>query len=195
MGDTVRVRWWWFAIALAIQVAIVGGLAALHAASVTNSKAVYLSLRPVDPRDPLRGDYVTVAYDIGEISSDLVQSLFDGTTTPMPAVGSTVYVPLTRTGKVWAVAPGVSKTLPDVENDPAVRDTYSRDVVFIRGAVVSSSANMITVTYGIEEYFIPEGTGATWPMTGDPEATARVLIDPKGKAQVQQLFLDGKPWP
>ena len=184
-----------FAAALLIQVLIVGGLVVAHQLTLSRGTAVYLSIAPVDPRDPLRGDFVTIGYDISSLDMSLLAGSGEGPgrEPSMPRPGDVLFVPLSRAGKTWIAGPGVSGSLPDIERD--TRGYYDSNTVFIRGAVQSTSARTIRMVYGIEEYFIAEGTGATWPTAGTPDATGRVIVGDDGQAVLQQVYLDGMPWP
>jgi uncharacterized membrane-anchored protein len=54
-------------------------------------------------------------------------------------------------------------------------------------------AKSISVEYGIEQYFIPEGSGSGSIELDNAEVT--VKVDRFGNAVLQQLYLDGEPWP
>ena len=64
--------WVWFALALLLQVLIIGSLVLTHYTTTVTGRPVLLKLAPVDPRDPLRGDYLTFRYDISGLSSESV---------------------------------------------------------------------------------------------------------------------------
>lgn len=182
----------WFSLALALQLAVIGGMVATQRFTATNGKAVYLKIEPVDPRDPLRGDFLSFTYSISRLSPDMVTNQ-ETQRNWTPKAGQTVYVPLVQQGGVWDVMPGVAPALPTVgPNSP-----YSSDTVFIRGGVESVSATQIVVKYGIEEYFVPEGKAAQFPVDRGAklDAKARVIVGPDGRGQLQQVLLDGRPWP
>lgn len=178
----------WFCAALGLQLAIIGGVIVTKQYTAETGTVVYLAIEPVDPRDPLRGDFVTYRYDISTLSRDTIVDPRLGTTYA-PKPGDTLYVPLDRVGRVWVASYGASSRLPDVESGP-----YGPDTVFIRGRVDSVGATTVDVRYGIEEYFIPEGSGSTLP-TDSKQMLARVVVDRKGAAQVEQILIDGRPWP
>lgn len=85
----------------------------------------------MDPRDLFRGDYVILSYAFSRAS---------GEASGAPE-GSTVYAVLMRDGNHWR----------------ADRFTYQKPTegVFLRGKVLSGGR----VEYGIESYFVQEGTG------------------------------------
>ena len=101
---------------------------------------------------------------------------------------------LRQAGRYWIVD-RVQKTKPS-----------SQGQIFLRAVVVSGGAstglkqypnaryNPITVRYGIEEYFIPEGKGGTLPRNIEG-VSAKVLVNENGQAQLKQIFIGDRPWP
>jgi len=175
-----------FIIAVAIQLAILFIIIITKVATLTGGTDVVLRIRPVDPRDPLRGDYVTFNYDISSINSYIVRDVNEIKN------GNTVYVALREAGKYWtALTVSVKK--------PA-------DGIFIKGKVVSGGvknegdiisprqSSDIRIIYGIEEYFIPEGKGQDF-VFGDKETVARVMVDKNGNPVLKQIYVDNNLWP
>lgn len=175
-------------IVVFLQVFIVLALAGIHYSVFKEGREIYLHITPVDPRDPLRGDYVTFQYDISTIPAEYANGESKG--------GQTVYVPLRKNGQYWTVAGVITRTLP---RDP------SPDVLYLKGRVeggglllsdtdMFGGAGGLRITYGIEEYFIPEGTGRTFNFFGK-DAFAAVAVDSAGNAVLKQIYIDDKPWP
>ena len=97
-----------------------------------------------------------------------------------------------------------SLTMPPVNNG----------LIFIKGRVVSggidpyaprqelaTSTRFIPITqkefrvsYGIEQYYIPEGAGNNVSFW-NKDTGMRVKVDERGKAIPTQLHIDGKKWP
>jgi uncharacterized membrane-anchored protein len=184
-----------FILAVALQVMIIFAIIFFKVSILTSGTDVLLKIAPVDPRDMLRGDYVTFRYDI----SDIDQYLFSGERVKN---GSTVYVLLAQRGKYYTVG-GVRNSKP---NDGSL---------FIKGTVIAGGSdaqtsddsnstivpslpiqnnNSISIVYGIEEYFIPEGKGLNFSFF-DKEAGARVAVDENGNAVLKQIYVDDKIWP
>jgi len=126
-------------------------------------KEVLLKTVPVDPRDLLRGDYVVLNYEIS--------------TPPRMQKGnfssdSTVYVVLDI----------------DKDNIATVRyvsDKIPRNEFFIKGKVRNKWSPR--VEYGIESYFVKEGTGLELEQKLRSGAYAKVAIDKNGNAKVKEL--------
>lgn len=177
-----------FILAIALQVVIIFAIIFFKLLILTGGTDVLLRIEPVDPRDPLRGDYVAFQYSISNLDSYISggQQIRNG---------DTVYVVLQQSGKYW-IAQSVQKTKP------------SENKIFIKGKVSSGglegqsdifseqrfNGSRIHVVYGIEEYFIPEGKGRGFSFW-DKEGAARVIVDENGNAILKQIYVDDKVWP
>jgi uncharacterized membrane-anchored protein len=170
-----------------LQTIIIFAIIIFKVSVLASGTSVLLHIQPVDPRDPLRGDFVTFTYDISTVSN-----YYSG---PGAKNGDSVYVELVRQGKYWVVLRGASLTKP------------INGSLFIKGTVVSGGAEnravptkvlgrnsqQLRITYGLEQYFIPEGTGRGFRFDGDVSAV--VVIDDEGNAVLKQLLINDKPWP
>ena len=178
-----------FFFAVGIQVLILLTIIVYKMAILSGGVAVLLRIEPVDPRDPLRGDYVTFRFsNISSISSYYTEN-------ESFANGETIYVSLEKNGKYWTQEKASHK-----------KPTGG---IFLKGKVISGgkeghvnsltpqtnrSSNTLRVEYGIENYFIPEGTGINFNFTSR-NASAVVMVDENGSAVLKQLYIDDKPWP
>jgi uncharacterized membrane-anchored protein len=115
------------ALGLGILFIIAGGFGLYLSWPLITGTDIVLDTRPIDPFDPIRGQYIVIAYDIGAIPA-----------LPTAAVGDTVYVKLVENGTVWSYA-GASKEKPQG--------------VFIRGTVENNNGQTMRVRYGIEQFF------------------------------------------
>jgi uncharacterized membrane-anchored protein len=160
-------------LAAALQAAIIFSLIAFKLLVLAGGYDVLLRIKPVDPRDVLRGDYVSFQYDI----SDLDVRYAGG----QPLVnGQKVYVVLREAGK-YSTVRKIASTKPEGGD------------LFISGKVASVGP-LVRVVYGIEQYYIPEGRGAGFNFASQ-EASARVALDDDGNSVLKQVYLDGLPWP
>lgn len=166
-----------FILAIALQLIVIFAIIIFKLSILTGGTDALLRIKPVDPRDFLRGDYMAFQYDISDVSS--YNSMKDG---------DTVYVSLWQHGKYWT-AQKASKTKP------------SDNAIFLKGKVsreddIFNENNTIHIVYGIEEYYIPEGKGGSFSSWDrNSEASAKVAIDENGNAVIKQIYLDGKIWP
>jgi len=115
---------------------------------------VRLKTAPVDPRDVLYGDYVTLNYDISDID---IHFFTDG---EKPKRGDTVYVLLKREGDYdQLVSAHLNK--PSPSNGEKVMKGRVEYVVqnWVSNQRQESRIESVRVLYGIERYYVSEGTG------------------------------------
>lgn len=195
-----------FLLVVGGQVILILGIILLRFFMFNDATDVFLKINPVDPRDPLRGDYVTFTYDIGEV--DAYQPVDPSNEYQE---GQTVYVVLNQQELYWnnaelSVIEGSSAynaaqvgmidyvTL----NKPKGHELYIQGTITnVYGKAVDgyNTFSGFQVKYGIEEYFIPEGTGANlWSEKLD-NVYAHVKINSDGRAQIEQIYKDGRKWP
>ena len=178
-----------FAFAVLLQVVILFTLILFKLTVLAGGTEVLLKIEPVDPTSPLRGDYATFQYsNISRVDSYLAD-------VTQVSTGDTVYVVLRQVGTYWK-AERVEKVKP------------TSGELFLAGKLVSggvvqqpastllprSLPQPLHIVYGIEEYFIPEGSGRDFSFF-DKEAAARVVVDDEGNAVLKQILVGGKPWP
>jgi len=158
-----------FIIIVLFQILVLVGLVGFNEATLAFGKTVVLQTVPVDPRDIFRGDYVMLRYEISTLSN--IPGL------PMVKEGDKAYVRLEQRDDVWE-ATYVSRTL---------REDWA---FFIAGDVTDVRDNRISMEYGIEAYFVPEGEGRAIERADDLKV--RVTIDRSGKAVIKNLIVDGE---
>jgi uncharacterized membrane-anchored protein len=172
------------AVAL-IQLALLALMVRDRVQILRDGTEVTLQTRPLDPRDFLRGDYVTLGYDI----STLPAGELEGT----PFRAAVVFV------KMAPDAEGFYKAL-SVHAQPVA---VSGAEVLIRGRVGGGDycgsdprafCNTLRITYGIEHYFVPEGEGRAIEHARNQDKVAIVAaVTPAGRAAIKRLVIDGKP--
>ena len=168
-------------LVVALQFVVLLSVIGFKQYTVWTGETVLLKTQPVDPRDPLRGDYATVRYDISRIDTRTVAGDDD--------VYGEVYVELRAgTDGYWeAVA---------VHNG---RERAFDGTVLIKGNAgysrsSSSGGNTYDIKYGIEQVFIPEGSGGQIPAsTRDTIVAVEVKVDRFGNAVPRRFFVDGVP--
>lgn len=176
-----------FILAVMVQILIIGFIIIFKLTILGGGTEVLLKIEPVDPRDMLRGDYVTFQYtNVSSISPYVLLQ------ERQIKNGDTVYVVLWKRGKYWVVK-NVKKTKP-LNGEIALKGKIVSGRLSIDQLKQRANIPDIRVTYGIEEYFIPEGVGQNFSFS-NKEAFAKVVIDEKGNAVLKEIFVDGKPWP
>ena len=164
-----------FILIVLFQVLILVGWTGYNEISLATGKQVVLQTVPVDPMDIFRGEYVQLRYEIS-------------TLTNIPGVGTihfrdTVYVHLEQDGEVWKATEVSKNKNPDWE-------------YFIAGKMEGGFGNQVnitaTITYGIEQYFVPEGKGME--IQNAQDIKVRVVINGAGQAFIKGLIVDGEPF-
>lgn len=143
---------------------------------------VTLLIRPVDPRDLLRGDYVVLSYDISRLPAGPLENQ------PVRERNPVVFVKLTpnRDGIYEAVS---------VHTDPV---PVKSPEVLIRGHVDdlcgSAFCDKLWISYNIERYFVPEGEGRKLEqLRNSSKLTVVASVLPSGRAAIKRLLVDGQP--
>lgn len=129
------------------------------------AKEVLLKVRPVDPRDMLRGDYVILDFDISHAKNAYC------------AANEDFYINLKTIGK-FAVAESYGKK---EGSELFIKGKCKYSTI---GVPVRNNGDNVII-FGIENYFVKEGTGRkieNFINSGD--AYAKVKIDKNGKAKV-----------
>lgn len=182
----VLARWRYPLLALVAlsQAAVLAYMVAGREWLLDNGRVIELKVQPVDPRDLFRGDYVTLAYDISQLPRQLIAGGLRR--------GERIYVRLAQDEKgSWqAVAAG---------RTPAQAGSSAGGVVLmghVRYAVqpmTDAATAHIWVAYGIEKFFVPEGTGREIEAeVRASDVMAHVAVASDGTAALKGLTVAGE---
>lgn len=166
-----------FIVIVLLQVMFIVGLVSFKEVTLRFGKEVTLQTVPVDPRDLFRGDFVILRYDISSISPQ------NATIWDFPRKGDSVYVRLVESGGVWVAREVASN--PGSDWDVFIKGT-------VTGSVTRASRRPITLSYGIESYFVPEDTGM--PIERARDVKAVVSVNGLGDPVIKSLIVDGEPF-
>ncbi len=142
------------------------GMIAVESAPLLFGKTIALRVRPVDPRDFFRGDYVILNYDISQMTPS-------GT----GAMGDPVYV---------VIEPGSGS-----HHWRGVSASYTRPTTgdYLIGR--HDPRRWGGLSFGIEAYYVQEGKGLAWEEAARRgNLTAEVVVAPWGKAKLKRLIID-----
>jgi uncharacterized membrane-anchored protein len=167
-------------LVLALQSAWLLGTVAVQEYALTNGKVVLLETERIDPRDPLQGDYLILNYKISNVPTNL----FSPPIKKDLRYGTTIFV---------ALAPGTNQ-ICIVTRASTNEFVPSVNEVLLRGKSSyrwwgRDSINTVHVEYGIERFYVAEGTGNP---TG--KLTAQVVVPASGHGHIKEVFVDGKPY-
>ena len=150
----------WLLLTIVVQLLIVTALIASKEILLRTGQTVKLELAPLDPRSLLQGDYVRLNYKISQLPSEV-------------ALGDNYRVQLVLH--------------PDENGVSQFKEVYNKDKRLAPSEVVITGwrrGDRNRLSYGIESYFDPEGTGL------DVERSAKygiVKVNKHGDAMLDSL--------
>lgn len=129
------------------QLAVLAVMAGKRELILQRGEVVYLRTAPVDPRDPMRGDYVTLSYPLNNVSLSRLQTGVDAASLRK---GDTLYALLRP-------AQGDVFELDSVSvRQPASGRFLRGKLHYIAGA---GEGGFLRLRYGIEQLFVEQGKG------------------------------------
>ncbi len=166
-----------------LQSLVLGWMVFDRVSLLTNGREIKAAVVPVDPRDLFRGDYVTLGYGF---STGAEVALPEGA-----RQGDTVYALLKSSGPAeWTLA-AVSANEPDVSGDGEV--VLKAIVDSVRRGPQLDSATVGRLRYGIERFYVPEGTGRDLEVQVREKRVVAVLaVGGDGKVALKGLEADGR---
>jgi uncharacterized membrane-anchored protein len=128
----MNTRFRWFFVIVALQALFLLGWAGWHEYIRQQAPVILLKTRPVDPQDLLRGDYMILGYEIGDVK-----------TPPGISPSDACWVVLVPEGEFY-------RALSASADKPHIADGQ----IAVRARKGSSE-----VLFGIENYYVPERMG------------------------------------
>ncbi len=173
----------WIAVAVValLQTAALAAIVYGRVTLLANGREIVTEVIPVDPRDLFRGDYVVLGYAFGNREIPV----------PVGTVqGDKVYVTLKPAGaEQWEVV-GTSAT--HAEPADAAQVVLKGIVSYVSQPVGAELPNA-SIRYGIESYFVPEGTGiALENQVRDKKISAVLAVGTSGDVAIKALAVDGQ---
>jgi uncharacterized membrane-anchored protein len=167
-------------LVLALQSAWLLGTTFMQERILRVGQLILLETQPVDPRDLLRGDYVRLSYKISDVPRE---RFFAPPLTGDVSPGTTVFV---------AAAPAGTNEFYQVARASTEWFAPAPDEVLLRGTTAENwrnRAGSVRVEYGLEQYFVAEGTG-----NSQGKLTVQAAVAKSGRARIKEVFVDGKPY-
>lgn len=176
-----------FALAAAIQVALVALMVYDRVRVLREGSEVTLQTRPVDPRDFLRGDYVVLTYEITNLPAGALKD------TPSQGRGTPVFVKLARKGDGPHEAVSVhTEPVPVADGEALIRGRVTGGATC--GSAQRAFCERLQINYGIERYFVPQDEGREIERSRNQGKVSVVAaVTPAGRAAIKRLLLGGKP--
>ncbi len=163
MSGLMKIAFW---AVIAGQIILLVAFIAVKENTLRTGTSVLLQTVPIDPTSPLQGDFVILDYEIATLPAWASDA----------RPGETFYVFLREDSDgVWRES-GYQRGKPNTE------------AVIIKGTVTRPGH----LEFGIDTFFIPEGTGRIIEQAGDVKV--RVAISSGGTAVIEELLVDGLPF-
>ena len=145
--------------------------------------AIRLKTAPVDPRDLLRGDYVTLNYDISSFPTTKLIG-----TKPEDGKRGNLFVRLSPGADgFWIVTEASFQSLP-AQDGSVVLKSHANVGYY------ATQSDFFSIAYGIEQYFVPEGQGKTIESSiSSSDLAVVVKVSKDGVGQISRLEMNGKP--
>lgn len=166
-------------LVLALQCAWIGYTVATQEHALATGRVILLETTRIDPRDPLRGDYLILNYKISGVPTNL----FSPPVAKDLADGTKIYVALApATNRFYVVVKASTNEFVPAADEVLLqgRSTWAR---------WNAPTNSIHIEYGLERFYVAEGTGNP---TG--KLTAQVVVPASGRGRVKEVFVDGQPY-
>ena len=159
------------AILVLLQLAFFAAWAGYEEMLLRTGDSILVKTVPVDPRDLLSGQYLELRYAFSSVESLGIES------PGWSLRGKTVWVVLGPQGEFHVLRYA----------------TMERPAHLAEGEVALKGVTHYwnQVTFGIERYFVPEGTET-------PQArslTVRLRVGKGGNARIETVYVNGEPWP
>jgi uncharacterized membrane-anchored protein len=154
---------------VAAQLVFFAGWTAVEERRHTVGDSILVRTAPVDPRDLLSGQYMALSYDFS-LTTFRVNGVQEA------EEGQPVWVLLRPEGPFH---------VPDRVQDVRPNGVPSGWVVIV------GRRERWRYVYGIEKYFVPEGTST--PSQRD--VTVRLRVGRDGVPRIEQVLVRGNPWP
>lgn len=178
------------AIAVLFQTALLGQMVWAQISLLRSPTEVVLKTTPVDPRDIFRGDYVILNYEIESLDHqkvDVAENLESG---------DDAFVLLNTTQSIATPIKVLSAAPEALQSGQAViRGTvYYIDYEArpITGEACDDCSNVF-ISYPIDSYFVPEGTGTDLERYRDERALGVIVaLNEEGDAAIKGLMIEGR---
>jgi len=170
-------------LAAGMQTGVLAWMIESRAAILRDGADIVLRTVPVDPRDLLRGDYVSLSYDISTIPPAKLHP-------PLPEDGEPhrLYVRVVPGGDgTWAVRSASVQPVKDGEG------VVLRTEPLLLPSDAADGSAPLRVRYGIERFYVPEGAGTVLERaSATKRLTVHVRVSDAGEAQIHSVMLDGE---
>ena len=173
-----------------VQTLILLGMIGMRQWTLATGIPVILETQPIDPRSLFSGDYVRLNYKVSDLR------LEDLAGDRMFKRHDTVFVVLAPDGEYWkSVSVHHSRPRPG-DGQTVIKGSveYTGDTIWDAAQNKAVEAKHLHVKYGIEDYFVQEGTGRELERPKqDEKVSIQVAVDRFGNAGIKAVLVNGRP--
>jgi uncharacterized membrane-anchored protein len=149
-----------------LQVFFVLGVVGAHVATTRYGDVVRMATIPVDPRDIFFGDYVTLRFAINQFSPQQWKGA------ALPQKGEVVYANMRPVN-------GLLET---------IYFSHTPSDISFKGVITEARGDQFEARYGIERYYVREGTGAVLEQIATTgQAIATIRMAPWGQFHLESI--------
>jgi uncharacterized membrane-anchored protein len=161
-----------------VQIALLANMVHSRVSVLKNGQEILIETGNFDPRDLFRGDYVWFNHQLARLRLKELEGDDEFT-------GNVVWVVLKPD------AAGVSRPVAVHQNRPV--ETAGMTIIKGRARGLRRPTDQLHhVRYGIETYFVPEGTGRELERASRKDFFIIVAVAPSGEAAIKGLKRGGK---
>lgn len=170
-----------------VQTAALGKIVTDRQALLSNGREIVMKVLPIDPRDVLRGDYVNLGFGLSPVQGT---KLKDGGDLAGIEKGKTAYLTIAEAaGHTWTAVRLTGHYPESVEPSEAVL----KGMVAHRWGNTAAGSATADMHFGIETYFVPEGTGKLLEeLVRDKAVEAVVAVGADGTPALKGLIIGGE---
>ena len=168
----LRLRTLLFGAVLSAQAVFILAWAGHSQWVLNTAPVVRLRPGPVDPSDPLRGDYATLNLEIARV-----------TMPPEIESNSDVWVELVPDGNFYKAG----RLRPAKAGEPKPDGLWAK----AQATWIDGRTRQTRLELGIDKYFVEEGRG-NLPRGGDVVVAA--CLRPSGRLYLKRVLVNGQPW-
>lgn len=183
----VSTMWAALAAVALVQTVALGKIVVDRQALLAAGRELVMKVQPVDPRDIFRGDYVVLGFGLSPVDTALLREAPAG---DLVHDGSAVYVTIAEDAThTWK--PVVVSTTYPAAISPA--EAVLKGLVRNRWTDPATGKSTLDIKYGIESYFVPEGTGAALQANvRNQTVEALIAVGGDGTAAMKGLIIGGE---
>ena len=176
------VSWVAVSVVALLQTAALGYMVFDRMSLLAHGREIVAEVIPVDPRDLFRGDYVILGYSFGRGEVPVPEGTVQG---------DKVYVTLKPTAPGQWEPVAADSSYPSLVGGPD--NVVLKGIVSYVGHPDPAGPPKAAVRYGIESYFVPEGTGRELEKKVlEKKISAVLAFGNSGAVAIKALVVDGE---